>query len=349
MKYIRSTWAAAAVAALAVLLASSPMPAAEKTFAEDLGASPVGDVQKTDVLQVPFIFWGGDVATFLANGDLKTKHDDLTTKSGSPFDALGLKLKLTPGDDFRGQVKDYLAGKTPFLRGTMSQIGQAAEVLNKDPRTQPVVFVQLTWSMGDHLVARPEIKTLNDLKGKKIALQRYGPHVGFLDDELTSLGLKWDDIHVEWIDDISGDKGPAEKFRKDPSVDACFVITPDMADLTGGLDKTGDGTVKTVKGAHVVDSTQYKNHSIADVYACRKDFFDKNKDLVEKFAAGCLKGCEELAALRDNHDDIKDRKKDLEARYVDLLATAQAVWGTPAAPSAPTTSTDSSRTPYWSA
>ena len=317
---------------------------------EDLGAAPVGDVQKTDVLQVPFIFWGGDVATFLANGDLKTKHDDLTTKSGSPFDALGLKLKLTPGDDFRGQVKDYLAGKTPFLRGTMSQIGQAAEVLNKDPRTQPVVFVQLTWSMGDHLVARPEIKTLNDLKGKKIALQRYGPHVGFLDDELTSLGLKWDDIQVEWIDDISGDKGPAEKFRKDPSVDACFVITPDMADLTGGLDKTGDGTVKTVKGAHVVDSTQYKNHSIADVYACRKDFFDKNKDRRRKVRGRLPQG---LRGAGGSPRQPRRHQGPQEGPGGPLRRSAGDGPGLYGArrprPSAPTTSTDSSRTPYWSA
>jgi ABC-type nitrate/sulfonate/bicarbonate transport system substrate-binding protein/outer membrane protein OmpA-like peptidoglycan-associated protein len=332
MKHIPMT----AAAFLLFLIARAPARAAEKTFAEDLGAAPVGDVQKTDVLQVPFIYWGGDVATFLANGDLKTKYKDgLTTKPGSTFDKLGLKLQLTKGDDFLAQVKDYLAGKTPFLRGTMSQLGQATEVLDKDPRTQPVVFVQLTWSKGDHIVARPEIKTLNDLKGKKIALQRYGPHVGFLDDELRSVGLKWDDVMVAWTDDVSGEKGPAAAFRKDPSIDACFVITPDMADLTGGLEKIGDGTVNTVKGAHVVDSTTYKNHSIADVYACRKDFFDKNKDLVEKLAAGYLKGCEELVDLKDNHDDAKNRKKDLESRYIDLLATAQDVWGTKDAPLGP--------------
>ena len=196
--------------------------------------------------------------------------------------------------------------------------------------------MQLTWSRGDHLVGRGRKSNRSTTsRARRSPCSADGPHVGFLDDELTSLGLKWDDIKVEWTDDISGDKGPAEKFRKDQSVDACFVITPDMADLTGGLDSTGTGKEKTVKGAHVVDSTQYKNHSIADVYACRKDFFDKNKDIVEKFAAGYLKGSEDLAALRDNHDDAKNRKKDLEARYVDLLATAQDVWSTPAAPLGP--------------
>ncbi|HVS36088.1 MAG TPA: ABC transporter substrate-binding protein [Gemmataceae bacterium] len=320
MKWIRSTLAAATVAGLLTLLALPAAPAADaKSFAEDLGAAPVGDVQKTDVLQVPFIFWGGDVATFLANGGLETGKD-------STFGGMGLKLKLTKGDDFLGQVKDYLAGKTPFLRGTMSQLGQAAEVLDKDPRTQPVVFLQLTWSMGDHLVAREGLKTLNDLKGKKIALQQYGPHVGFLDDELQSAGLKWSDVTVVWTPDVTGPKGPAEAFRADKTIDACFVVTPDMADLTGGLKAVGTGADKTVKGAHVLDSTQYKNHSIVDVYACRKDWFDKNRETAEKFAAGYLKACEDLVDLKDNHDS-KTRDADKEKKYSALLKLSQDVWG----------------------
>jgi outer membrane protein OmpA-like peptidoglycan-associated protein len=140
---------------------------------------------------------------------------------------------------------------------------------------------------------------------------------------LHTANLKWDDVAVVWTDDVTGDKGPAEKLRsKDMPVDACFVVTPDMLDLTGGLDKVGTGADKTVKGAHVLVSTQSLNHSIADLYVCRKDFFDKNKDLVQKFAAGYLKACEELVDLKNNHD-AKDRDKDKDARYVALLKMAQ--------------------------
>ncbi len=43
------------------------------------------------------------------------------------------------------------------------------------------------------------------------------------------------------------------------------------------------------------------SRSIADVYACRKDFFDKHRDRgSSKFAAGYLKACEEL---------VDDKKK----------------------------------------
>src|SRR5262249_33866622 len=153
-------------------------------------------------------------------------------------------------------------GDSPFLRGTLSQMAQAAEKLTAD-NVRPVVFLQLTWSAGDHMVARPGLRTLNDLRGKKIALQKYGPHVGMLGDLLGTANLKWDDIKVLWTDDVTGDKGPAELFRKDATIDACFAITPDMVALTGGLDKTGSGKEPTVKGAQVLVSTAHMKRSIA--------------------------------------------------------------------------------------
>jgi hypothetical protein len=291
----------------------------QELFSKLVGDVKVGDVKQGDVLEVPFILWGGDVATFYANGGLETKPDTIFAKEG-------LKLKLTPGDDFVAQVKSYLEGKTPFLRGTMSMLGQASEVLGADPKTKPIVFLQLTWSNGDHMVARAGLKTLNDLKGKKVALQKNGPHAGMLNDVLNTAKLTWKDINVVWTDDVTGPKGPAELFKKDASIDACFAITPDMQGLTGGLKKTGTGAEGTVKDAHVLVSTVDMGRSIADVYAVRKDYFDAHKDVVEKFAAGYLKGAEELL-------DIKG-KKDAEGKkkYQAILKMTQDIYGKEAIP-----------------
>ncbi len=288
MKSHRRT-AFAWIAALALV---GGIATGQEPFSTTVGNVSVGPVSASGAVQVPFIFWGGDVATFHANGGLETE-------SGSIFDKQGLKLKLTPGDDFPAQVKDYVQGKSPFLRGTMSMLGLASEVVGKDPRTKPVVFLQLTWSAGDHMVSRESFKTLNDLKGKKIALQKGGPHIGMLNDILRTAQLKWSDIKVVWTDDVTGDNGPGEIFRKDATIDACFVVSPDMAGLTGGLDKVGLGSEGTVKGARVLVSTATSlSHSIADVYACRKDYFDAHRDVVEKFAAGYVKACEEIVAAK---------------------------------------------------
>src|SRR5688572_24676580 len=69
----------------------------EAPFAETVGAVTVGKVKETGPLEVPFITWGGDVATFHANGGL-------TTRQGSIFQKHGLNLKLVPGDNFVEQV-----------------------------------------------------------------------------------------------------------------------------------------------------------------------------------------------------------------------------------------------------
>src|SRR5436309_2423278 len=97
--------------------------------------NPAANLKPGDVAQTPFIFWGGDVATFVANGGLETKKD-------STFDKMGVSVKLTPGDDFPQQVKDYLDNKSPLLRGTLSMLGQVSDQLTARPETTPIVFLQ---------------------------------------------------------------------------------------------------------------------------------------------------------------------------------------------------------------
>jgi ABC-type nitrate/sulfonate/bicarbonate transport system substrate-binding protein/outer membrane protein OmpA-like peptidoglycan-associated protein len=315
MKMLRrcSCWIAVGALGLALLPDATGQ---EKRFLDLVGTGQVGPAPSAAApLQVPYITWGGDMATFYANGGL-------TTKAGSLFQKQGLNLRLVAGDDFVQQVRDYRAGKNPFLRGTFHMIGLASEVIGADPRTKGVVILQMTWSAGDHMIARANLKTVNDLKGKTIALQQGGPHVGMLDDVLKSARLTWNDIKVVWAKDLTASAdSPAELFRKRPDIDACFAITPDMVGLCGGLHNAGTGAEGTVKGARVLVSTAELSRSIADVYVCRKDFYDANKELVTKFVAAYLKACEEVI----------DLKKQYEASgspaYKNLLQMTQDIYG----------------------
>ena len=299
---------------LTIALIGTRVPAQE-TFRDLVGDVKTGAAPGTTEVQAPFIVWGGDVATFHANGGLKTAP-------GSVFQKLGLKLKLVPGDDFIQQVRDYVSGKSPLLRGTFRMIGMASEVIGGDARTKGVVLFQLTWSAGDHAVARQHIKTIKDLKGAKVCLQKGGPHEGLLDDLLHGAGLSWQDITVVWSKDLTGtDKSPAAMFKKDKTIDVCFVISPDMLGLTSGLQNIGTGLEGTVKGARVLASTADRSRSIADVYVVRKDFFDANRHWCEQFAAGYLKACEEVI----------DMKREYEARgsksFEALLTMTQSIYG----------------------
>lgn len=287
-----------------------------QTFTERLGPVQVGTVQQGEFTQVPFITWGGEAAEFEANGGE-------VTQAGSINGQLGLKLKLVNGDNFVQQVKDYMEGKSPFLRGTFRMCCMASEVLNSDPRTTPVMFLQLTYSQGDHLVGIKEIKTINDLKGKRVAFQSPGPHLGLLADALEAAGMTFSDIvPVPCKDLTASDDSPAEKMRKGEA-DAACVITPDMIGLCSGLDQTGSGAEGTVAGAHVVVSTATMNRSIADVWLCRQDFFDANKDMVEKFTVGYLKGTEKLIELKKAYNDGQGNSPE----YVNVLKMVQSIFG----------------------
>ena len=292
---------------LALGLVVANVPAQNKLFSELVGPGSVGAVKSTGALQVPFILWGGDMATFYANGGLKTK-------SGSIFQKQGLNLNLTPGDDFIQQVRDYRSGKSPFLRGTYRMMGQASEVLGSDPRTKGVMIMQMTWSAGDHMVARENIKTVTDLKGKTVAVQQGGPHIGMLDDILKTAQLDWSDINVKYFEALTGDGSPVEAFKDDTTISACFAVTPDMFGLCTDLNGVGTGAEGTVKGAHVLVSTAELSRSIADVYVCRKDFYDANRPLVRKFVAGYLKAAEELIDKRAAHEAGRN-----DAAYTALL------------------------------
>jgi ABC-type nitrate/sulfonate/bicarbonate transport system substrate-binding protein len=289
---------------------------AQEKFSDLVGPVRVEPVAAGNTINVPFILWGGDIATFLANGDLKTK-------SGSIYQKLGLDVQLQPGDDFVGQVRNYLSGKSPMLRGTMHMIGLAGEVLGQDPRTKPVIILQLSWSAGDHIVARKTIRTLNDLKGKKVACQQGGPHVGLLYDSLSAASLGRNDVEIVWTKDITGPNGPAETFRRDPTIDACCVITPDMIGLTSGLEAEGSGAEGTVAGARVVNSTVQMSRSIADVYAVRRDWYDANQDWVKKFVAGHLKATEQLVGMRKVYSESSKMAKE----YEEILSMAQRIYG----------------------
>lgn len=288
---------------------------AQQRFSELVGPVTVGEVKSTSPLSVPYIVWGGDMATFYANGGLATGN-------GTIFSKQGLNLNLTAGDDFIGQVRNYLEGKTPFLRGTFRMMGMASEVICSDPRTKGVVIMQMTWSAGDHLVVRQGVKDIGDLKGKTIALQQGGPHVGMLDDILKTAQLNWDDVKIKWAKDLTGTPdSPAEMLRNDPSVDACCVITPDLIGLCGGPQNVGTGAEGTVQGARMLVSTAEMSRSIADVYVCRKDFYDAHKDIVTKFVTGYLKACEEVIELQKAYETQGS------AEYMKLLQMTQDIYG----------------------
>ena len=292
------------------------------------------------VYDMPVLTWGADVSTLTANGGVATTPVSI-------FGKMGLKFRIVNGDDTDTQVRAYMEGKTPWFRGTLSQLAHVSEVLNKFDSTRPIVVVLESWSQGDHMVARDYIKNLNDLKPRsgtfatqhgrlnqkvKIAAQIGGPHESLIQAALLAVDLKWTDVDIVWTKKLTGPDSPADLFRKDPSVDIACVISPDMLGLSTGLSPAvGTGAEGTVKGAHVVLSTVEANHVIADVVAVRQDYFDTHRTEVSKFVAGFLRANEVVMEAKRKYNDGKGKKEDKES-YLNMLKMAQGFFGKEALP-----------------
>jgi ABC-type nitrate/sulfonate/bicarbonate transport system substrate-binding protein/outer membrane protein OmpA-like peptidoglycan-associated protein len=262
------------------------------------------------------ITWGGDVS--LVHG----------VQEGL-FRQEGVDLNLSLENDFAKQVQAVLDGKTPYLRGTMGMINAAAEVF-KAAGTDLVVIVQLTWSTGgDTMTVRPSIRTPNDLKGKTIALQLYGPHMDYLANILNSAGIRPAQVTLRWLKELTlptydtqGTTVDAvSAFAADDKIDAVMAISPDALKLTSN-GAVGTGAEGSVKGARMLLSTKTASRIIADVYAVRKDYFDTHKPEVQKFVHAVLRSQEALAELLTNRSSQQAKYSQLLAKSADLLLGA---------------------------
>jgi len=258
---------------------------------------------------LPIITWGGDIATIYANGNASE-----TTKS-SIFAQKGLKYRLSREDVFAEQLKNYIAGDTPFLRGTLGMIESASDLLGGNSNLKPIVFYQMTWSAGgDALVVKNNIKTAKDLKGKTVALQAYGPHVDYFVKLLKDAGLSFGDVNVKWLPDLTGTDNSPMAALYESDIDAAFVIIPDALALTSG-GGVGTGAEDSVKGAKILMSTKTANRVIADVYAVRADYMKRNKDEIERLTQALL-----LAAEKTS--DVVNARNANAAEYNSLMSAS---------------------------
>lgn len=264
-------------------------------------------------LQVPMITWGGDVATVYA--------DDFGL-----FSAQGLNVKLFVENNFPQQVEGCLAGKTPYLRGTMGMINAAAEVFKKKG-IDLVVIYQLTWSTGgDALVTRKSVKRPKSLKGKTVALQLYGPHMDYLANILSAAGVSKRKVNFKWFKELTfpsyDTRGkvvdPVSAFLEDDSIDGVMCIIPDALSLTSG-GKKGTGAAGSVKDARIMLSTKTASRIIADVYAVRSDYFNNNRSKVQSFVKALLKSEEALAGLMAKKNSRREDYRKVMAHAAQLM------------------------------
>ena len=161
-----------------------------------------------------------------------------------------------------------------------------APELVKDSRTVPVVAQQVDWSAGgDGIVARGDIKSVNDLRMRgahrpKVVLAQNSPSHYLIMSLLLDAGIDPAQVDFKWTADAPS---AAKIFVQDASFDAFVGWSPDIYTVS-----------EQVPGTRLVVSTGSANHLIADVWAVRNDFYRDHPDIAANLVRGIFDGVDML-------------------------------------------------------
>jgi NitT/TauT family transport system substrate-binding protein len=242
-------------------------------------SAPMSALEK-DAIKIGVVTWGGYAGGQYFNEGFKANTNSRFYKD------YGFAVDFKILDDVPVSREAWKNDEVNLLWCTIdalpTEIGGLADF-------NPVVVFQADWSRGgDAIVARRGINSINDLKGKKIAVAEMTPSHSFLLWMLDAGGLKPSDVDI--IKQASAID--AAQVFKSQQVDAAVVWSPD--DLA---------CLSAVPGSRILESTKSASHIIADAFIAKRSWVDNNRDRLAKLYEGWMIGAAEI-----NSNDANKRK-----------------------------------------
>ncbi len=230
-----------------------------------------------DALKVQVFTWGGYAPGQYFNEGFAASANSRYKKE------YNLDVDFMLIDDFDASRQAWKAGEVHLLGTTADALPTEMEGLQE---FEPVVVFQVDWSRGgDAIVARRGVNSFNDLKGKQVAVTPSTPSMTFLIYMLEAANLTLADIKMVEVP-TAIDAATAFKSGK---VDAAVVWSPDDEII-----------IREVAGSKILQSTRDASHIIADVFIAKKSFVEANKDKINAFYEGWMKGAAEINASSAN-------------------------------------------------
>lgn len=162
-----------------------------------------------------------------------------------------------------------------FMEGFVDSSGQP-----RDSRIMPRIFQQVDWSNGgDGIVVRESIRTVADLRGKKVVLAQNSPSQYFALSMLVAGGVQPGEVQFSYTNDAFE---AAAAFNANKDLAACVSWAPDIYKLSEQA------------GNRMLVDTTTANKLIADVWYARADFANDHPDLVEGIVRGIFDSIEAL-------------------------------------------------------
>lgn len=231
------------------------------------------DANGDKVLRVQLVTWGGYAPGLYFN-------EGAAANARSRFyKEYGFKVDFKLNNDLFNALDAWIAGEYDVLVQTADAfpLYTAPDDINA---LGPKAFMQVDWSRGgDAIIVKRGINSINDLKGKTIAVAVPSPAQTLLISSLEAAGLSYKDVNIiKTSDNLKA----AELFRTN-DVDAAVVWSPD--DILATRD---------VVGSKILLTTQEQSHIIADIMFASQDFIDGNRTMINQFYEGWMKGVLEL-------------------------------------------------------
>lgn len=259
-------------AAPAVTLSTLRLPPSDDASA----APPSSDEGEPQQLTVGIQSWGGYVGGPYFNGGLESS-------AGSRFRTeYNLEVRFQLLESIPDSVRSWQAGEVDVLWITVDDLPTEYTQLQSQ---RPVLFMLAGWSRGEEiLVVRPGIGTLNDLKGKRIALEPKTPAHSFLLISLDLAGLEYGDVTVV---SAPSSRDVADIFIRGDA-DAAMVWIDDKRRC-----------LRQVEGAFELESTEDASFLIAESLVVKSDVLRRKRRAVRSLAEGWLRANAEINANED--------------------------------------------------
>jgi NitT/TauT family transport system substrate-binding protein len=195
----------------------------------------------------------------------------------------GIDVKFVLLEDPAAKLAAFRSGQVDIMWNTVDNWAREASILAEQNQQAKSIIMQ-DWSRGgDGIASLASIKSVEDLKGHKIACTQFTPSHFLLLYLLSQSGLSPEDrAGVEKNIIFTTDAPAAAAAFKARQVDAAVTWEPD---LSGAITARG-------ADAHVLVSTQAATNIIADTLCARQDVIDQAPETVRDFVRGWLDGIE---------------------------------------------------------
>ncbi len=195
----------------------------------------------------------------------------------------GLDVKFVLIEDPAAKLAAFRKGDVDIMWDTVDNWAREASVLVENNTNAKSILMQ-DWSRGgDGIVSLASIKSIEDLKGKKISCTQFTPSHFLLLYLLSQSGLTPQDrAAVEKSIIFTQDAPAAAAMFKAGQVDAAVTWEPD---LSASVEARGDQ-------AHILLSTTAASNIIADTLVSRQDVIERAPESVRAFVNGWFQGME---------------------------------------------------------